>query len=228
MSFRISILSVVCSIPILCAQCEAQTYTNLLSGASLSHWMTPGGDAVKEGWQIESGNVLHLSGRGGNIITREEFGDFDLWFDYRVEEKGNNGIKYRVLKYGDSLLGLEYQIQDDGGFPDMHEKHKTAALYDLFEPSLPIFERQYKPLSEFSTGRIVVQNNRIRHWMNGQLIIDECSDSARFSDAVQNSKFRDREGFGRNHKGRLMLTDHNSDVWFRNLYIRRLDGCDSI
>lgn len=211
---------------LLCPQwCVAQTYVNLLRDSSLSQWMNADGSDVSGGWTIEPGGILHLSGRGGNIVSREEFGDFDLWFDYRVAQKGNNGIKYRVISYDKSLLGLEYQIQDDAAFPRMHEKHKTASLYDLFTPSLPILERNYKPLEEFSTGRIVVQNNRIRHWMNGELIIDENSDSPRFAEAIGNSKFRDRPNFGQNHTGRLMLTDHNSEVWYRNLYVRRLDGC---
>ncbi len=204
---------------------QAQSYVNLISDQSLSHWMNADGSDVTKGWTLEPGGILHLSGRGGNIVTREEYGDFDLWFDYRISEKGNNGIKYRVREFGNSMLGLEYQIQDDAAFPRMAEKHKTASLYDLLSTSLPIFERRYKPLEEFNTGRIVVQNNRLRHWMNGQLIIDECSDGPNFEQAVQNSKFRDREGFGRNRVGRLMLTDHNSEVWFRNVYVRRLNGC---
>jgi len=73
-----------------------------------------------------------------------------------------------------------------------------------------------------------VQNNRIRHWMNGQLIIDELDCSPRFAEGIANSKFRDKEGFGRNASGRLMLTDHGSEVWFRNLYVRRLDGCPPV
>lgn len=204
---------------------EAQQYVNLIPQGSLALWMRPDGRDVTDGWQVDADGTLHLAGRGGNIVTRDEIGDFELWFDYRIAPKGNNGIKYRVTSYENALLGLEYQIQDDAAFPNMHEKHRTASLYDLFVPSLPIFERAYKPLDQFSTGRILVQNNRIRHWMNGRLIIDEQADSPRFEEAVQNSKFRDRPGFGRNQTGRLMLTDHNSEVWFRNLYLRRLDCC---
>jgi hypothetical protein len=60
--------------------------------------------------------------------------------------------------------------------------------------------------------------------MNGNLIIDERDDSQRFTDAVTNSKFKGQEGFGQNSVGKLMLTDHGSEVWYRNVYIRRLDG----
>lgn len=226
---RVFLICVVASAGVLNGTVGAQSYINLIEDASLSRWMKPdGSDVTNTGWKLESGGVLHLSGRGGNIVSREQYGDFDLWFDYRISEKGNNGIKYRVREYGNSLLGLEYQIQDDAAFPRMAEKHRTASLYDLISLSQPIFERNYQPLSEFNTGRIIVQNNRLRHWMNGRLIIDECSDSTRFEQAVNNSKFRDKPEFGRNRVGRLMLTDHNSEVWFRNVYVRRLDSCPAL
>lgn len=199
-----------------------QQYTNLIQDGSLSQWMLPNGDAVDNGWQIEAGGLLHLAGQGDNILTRDEYQDFDLWFEYRIEEKGNSGIKYRVQKFGNSWLGCEYQIQDDSAFPQLDPKHYTASLYDVFDKSNAIFERKYAPAGQFNVGRIVVQNNRIRHWMNGNLIIDELDCSARFYDAVQNSKFRDNKGFGTNPSGRLMLTDHGSDVWYKNLFIRRL------
>ena len=183
-----------------------QQYTNLIQDGSLSQWMLPNGDAVENGWQIDAGGLLHLAGKGDNILTRDEYQDFDLWFEYRIEEKGNSGIKYRVQKFGNSWLGCEYQIQDDSAFPQLDPKHYTASLYDVFDKSNAIFERKYAPAGQFNVGRIVVQNNRIRHWMNGNLIIDELDCSARFYDAVQNSKFRDNKGFGTNPSGRLMLT----------------------
>ncbi len=203
---------------------SAQQYSDLLQNRSLSQWMLPNGDSVESGWQFDSDGTLHLVGKGGNIVTRDEYQDFDLWFEYRISEKGNSGIKYRVKQFGGSWLGIEYQIQDDAAFPKLSPKHYTASLYDIVEKSSPIFERKYMPAGEFNVGRIIVQNNRIRHWMNGNLTIDECDSSQRFADAIGQSKFKNNEGFGRNQSGRLMLTDHGSEVWYRNLYIRRLSA----
>ncbi len=207
-----------------CGNAMAQTFTNLTADRLLSQWMLPNGDAVEKGWQIETDGTLHLIGKGDNIITRDEYQDFDLWFEYRIAEKGNSGIKYRVQKFGSSWLGCEYQIQDDSGFPNLPPKHYTASLYDVIDKSSPIFERKYAATGEFNVGRVIVHNNRIRHWMNGNLIIDELDHSPRFAEAIEKSKFQSSEGFGRNPSGRLMLTDHGSEVWYRNLYIRRLSS----
>ncbi|MFN8708879.1 MAG: family 16 glycoside hydrolase, partial [Planctomyces sp.] len=76
------------------AEAQGPAYTNLLSDAGLSMWMKTDGSAVSGGWLLESDGVLHLKGDGGNIITREQYGDFDLWFEYRIASKGNSGIKY--------------------------------------------------------------------------------------------------------------------------------------
>ena len=215
----------VCITVANCGNVIAQHYTNLLQNRSLNAWMLPDCGPVQTGWTFDPDGTLHLTGKGGNIITRSEYQNFDLWFEFRISEKGNSGIKYRVQKFGSAWLGPEYQIQDDAAFPDQSPKHLTASLYDLVDRSNPILERRYLPLNEWSVGRVVVQNNRLRHWMNGNLIIDEHSDSQRFLDAVHNSKFDDKPCFGRNCSGRLMLTDHGSEVWYRNLYVRSLNGC---
>lgn len=219
---RLLLFTAVVCLPASSAMAQ---YTNLLAHRSLSQWTQQNGEPVDGGWTFDEDGSLHLSSRGGNLLTVETFGDFDLWFEYKVAKKGNNGIKYRVRQYGNSWLGLEYQIQDDAAFPQMADKHRTAAIYDIFVPSSPVFTREYAPEGEWNVGHITVQNNRIRHWMNGHLIIDECVGSPEWDEAVANSKFRNRENFGENRVGRIMLTDHNSETWFRNVYIRRLDNC---
>lgn len=219
---------VTCIIVGCTSHAVAQNYSNLLQDKSLRHWTLPNGNPVEEGWSFDPDGALHLVGKGDNILTQGEYQNFDLWFDFRISEKGNSGIKYRVQKYETSWLGPEYQIQDDAAFPNQAAKHNTASLYDLVDRSNSIFERRYQPINDWSVGRIVVQDNRIRHWMNGNLIIDEHTESPHFSDAVKNSKFKNTEGFGKNCSGKIMLTDHGTEVWYRNVYIRNLNGCAKV
>ena len=194
-------------------------YIDLLKNRSLHHWMTPAGENVEKGWACDPDGTLHLQGHGGNIISREKFGDFELWFEFRIAEGGNSGIKYRVKNYGNSLLGCEYQVLGDEGFPGLSRSHKTASIYDVFPPRANPTKRYTD--DNFNVGKILVRGNRIRHWVNGQLTIDECAGSPRWLDAVQDSKFSERECFGQNRYGRIMLTDHNSEVWYRNVFITR-------
>ncbi len=200
----------------------AQSFQNLLSSGNMDLWMKPNGQPVGEGWQFEDGGVLHMSGKGGNIVTRESYGDFELWFEFRISPKGNSGIKYRVKQYGKQWLGLEYQILDDKAFPKLTREHLTASLYDLVTP-IPQTTR-LKPDGEFNIGKIRVQNGRAQHWVNGQLMIDSPLMGPTWQEHVADSKFRDKPNFGENAIGQIMLTDHNSEVWMRNIFIRRLSG----
>lgn len=202
---------------------QAQTWHNLLDGDSLDAWQKTNGDAVAGGWNVEADGVLHLSGKGGHIVTRETYGDFELWFEFRTAPRGNNGIKYRVKQYDGAWLGLEYQILDDAAFPKLTREHLTASLYDLVTPKPA--ETRFKPEGEFNVGKIRVANGRTMHWINGQLMISEPLHGASWKEHVANSKFRNRENFGENSEGRIMLTDHGSETWFRNVFVRRLDQC---
>ena len=201
----------------------AQPYVNLLNSPALNHWMKPSGDPVTTGWQLEPGGILHLSGKGGHIITRQKYGDFELWFEFRIAAKGNSGVKYRVQHYGKQLLGIEYQVLDDKAYPKLTRDHLTASLYDLVTP-IPN-ETRLNGDDEFNIGKIRVQNNRVQHWVNGQLTIDEPLCGSRWQAHVAGSKFSEKEDFGENVMGHIMLTDHGADVWYRNMFIRSLGCC---
>lgn len=195
----------------------ADEAVDLFANDSFEKWTAQSGEPVREGWQVENG-VVHFDpsrGRGGNIVTADEVGDFELSFEFRIAEKGNSGIKYRVRKYGKRVLGLEYQILDDPAYPKQQPKHFTASLYDIKEPAGPVAKT-----GEFNRGRILVRNNHIQHWLNGQLVVSQTVDSGDWSERVAQSKFKDIEGFSTNQRGKLMLTDHKSEVWYRNVRLR--------
>lgn len=212
------LIAVCCS----AASLSAQQYINLLQDDDVNrHWMKSGGDDANKGWTFEPGNVLVLKG-AGNLVTRQQYGDFELWFEFQVAAKGNSGIKYRVKQYGKRWLGLEYQVLDDESFPKLTRQHLTASLYDLMDP-IPDVTR-LRPDGEFNVGKVRVQNQRVQHWVNGQLMIDAPLSGPAWHGMVENSKFRSHDDFGENPVGHIMLTDHKSEARYRNVYLRRLGG----
>lgn len=220
MFFRI--LSVLPVLLVVSVSAQAQQFTNLLAGDDLAHWMKPGGAQVSGGWLLEPDGVLHLSGKGGNILTRELYEDFELWFEFKVATKGNNGLKYRVKQYGKSWLGLEYQCLDDASYPKLTRDHLTGSLYDLVNP-IPNMTR-LRPHGEYNVGKIRVHNNRVQHWVNGQLMINTPLSGPAWKTHVAASKFNKHDGFGENALGHIMLTDHRTEAWYRNMFIRRLNS----
>ena len=201
------------------ADAHAQQWVPLFDGATLNGWTEPDGSpAVEGGWSV-SDNVLSLDrkrGRGGNILTDREYGDFELVFDWKIPAGSNNGIKYRVKDFDGRILGCEYQIIDDEG-RKATDKHKTATLYDIYETRA---HSAMNPPGHWNSGRILVRGNRIEHWINGHQVVAATVGSAEWDERIAKSKFRDVDGFGRNRMGRIMLTDHSDPVEFKNIFIR--------
>ena len=186
-----------------------------IDGQSLAGWTTSDGKPVSAGWELVDG-VIHLTKggpRGGNIITAEEFGDFDLSFEWKIAPKGNSGIKYRVRTYDNRWLGCEYQIYDDGTGKKVQSKNSAGALYDLYEPSN---DKVLNPAGEYNTARIVVHGDHIEHWLNGKKLLSFNLDSPEVKAGIAKSKFKDEPGYGDKIAGHLMLTHHDpthNDVW---------------
>src|SRR5688572_9768508 len=161
-------LAVACAL----ATCVLQGQDELpgaFRGESLAGWTTERGGSVTQGWEASSGEIRlnRAAGRGGHIITADEYGDFDLSFEWKIATRGNSGLKYRVRKYGNQTLGLEYQICDEAEGRPLSKK-SAGALYDLYEPAA---DRLLKPAGEWNSARIVVRGNSVEHWLNGGLIV---------------------------------------------------------
>lgn len=202
---------------------SAQDWTPLFDGQSLSGWMHDDGRAVDApAWEVTNG-MLHLNrknGKGGNLLSTDVYGDFELIFEWKLAEGANNGIKYRVNNFDGRLLGIEYQLIDDLRQKSSQPKHRTASLYDIYEPA----EHQpFRPQGEFNRSRIVVRHNRIEHWLNGHLVTEADVGNAEWNERISQSKFSDVDGFGITPVGHIMITDHGDEVWYRNIFIRRLD-----
>ncbi len=156
--------------------------------------------------------------RPGDIVTEREYGDFDLQFEWKIAKGGNSGVKYRVRKYDGRMLGCEYQIIDDEDYGS-GSKQSTGSLYAVYEPDSA---KYLNPPGEYNRSRIVVMGNHIEHWLNGRQVLSAEAGSPEWFARIADSKFADVEGFGLNRLGRIMLTDHGSEVWYRHLVLKEL------
>lgn len=207
----------------------------LFDGVSGAGWRAANRDAFPEdGWTV-SGGVLSIREAGllefragGDLFSRERFGDFVLDFAFQVTRGGNSGIKYRAevqrqLGYVHGL-GCEFQILDDAGHTDADRgrpgTRRLAGLYDLLAPA----EAPFHGLGTWNHGRIHLENGRLSHYLNGIRVVDVQMDSPEWRSALAGSKFADREGFCAAPRGHIVLQDHGDLTRFRNVRIRSLDS----
>ncbi|MFC2124495.1 DUF1080 domain-containing protein [Bacteroidota bacterium] len=210
----------------------------LFDGKSTENWRGVFKDTMPNyGWVIME-NALSVNMEydstapsGGDIITIDQFGDFDLRWEWRLMNKGDNsGLKYYYKEYDEEQnrygLGLEYQILDDGDHEWMQEGkmkpndyHTMGALYELYPPSET---KKVLPLGEWNSSRVISNNNHVEHWLNGDKILEYERGSDDFKEKVSASKFRDAEGFGLFSEGHIMLQDHGGALQVRNMKIKEL------
>ena len=195
----------------------------LFDGSSTAALRAYGGEAFSDSWVVEDGELHALPGQGVDLITRETFADFELEFDWKVSPGGNSGVLYRVVEGGEPswTSGPEYQVLDDGGHPDGQDpRTSAAALYGLVAPSA---DKRLEPVETFNTGRIVVHDGHVEHWLNGRRVVDYDWDGTDLRALIDASKFRDLPGFMAADAGGVVLQHHGEEAWFRNVRIRGLD-----
>ncbi len=198
---------------------KAAGWRLLFDGKTTNGWRSFKKNSFPDkGWVIEDGILKKMAGiRGGDIITTDEFNDFDLQWEWRIAPRANNGIKYFITEERNQAVGHEYQMIDDS-IIDI-KKEQTGSLYDVLPPtaSTPI-----RPPGEWNHSRVLVRGNHVEHWLNGEKVLEYELGGEELKAAVARSKFKNVKDFGTKIKGHILLTDHRDEAWFRNIKIREL------
>ena len=179
------------------------------------HWRGYRKEGFPEKWAVEEGALTCQ--RGGDIVTREQFENFELSIEWKISPGGNSGIMFRVQETDKAPwhTGPEIQILDNVGGKD---PNKAGWMYALY----PATVDTTKPAGEWNHFRLTTQNGKCEHWMNGEKYVEYTIGSEDWNSKVAKSKFVNFPGFGKTAKGHICLQDHGNLVWYRSLKIRPL------
>jgi hypothetical protein len=190
----------------------------LFDGQSLDGWRAFRGEGPPEGWAAVDGALARV-GPGGDIITEEQFENFELSVEWRVEEAGNSGIFYLASEEVDRMFesAPEMQVLDDNGHADGQSPLTSAGANFALHPAP---RGVVRPVGEWNEARIVVRDRQVEHWLNGQRIIEYELGSEDWARLVAESKFAEWPTYGQARRGHIGLQDHGDPVWFRNIKLR--------
>lgn len=203
----------------------------LFDGKTTNGWHTYGKQTIGKAWKVEDG-ALHLdaafkkttANEGGDIVTDQEFDNFDLKLEWKISKNGNSGIMFYVkedpAKYQQPYFtGPEMQVLDNTGHADAKIfKHKAGDLYDLIASSIEVA----KPVGEWNQVQIIANNGKLDFYLNNEHIVSTTMWDDNWRKMIAASKFKAWPDFGIYKSGKIDLQDHGDDVWFRNIKIKRL------
>ncbi len=197
------------------------TWVSLFDGTTMAAWRGYQADSMPAGWHLADG-TLRKDNPTGDIVTRAQFGDFELELEWQLAAGGNAGIFYRGTEEYEKIYwsAPEYQLLDDATAPPGETRLTSAgAAYGLY----PSPEGVLKPAGQWNAARIMVRGSHVEHWMNGQKLLEYELGGPDWLARVKGSKFAEWPNYGLARQGYIAIQgDHEGTLSLRNIRIRKL------
>ena len=205
-------------IPVLTAHETAQGWRLLFDGKSLDGWRSYKTLTPPQGWRANNGELVRHAA-GGDLMTVDQFDDFELRLEWKISENGNSGIIFRIGLDGEETwwTGPEFQVLHNAGHADGQDPITSAGSnYAVHAPIRDVT----RPVGEWNETRVIASGNHVEHWMNGVKLLEYEIGSPDWHKRVQASKFGKIPVYGTLKRGYIALQDHGDVVSYRNIKIR--------
>jgi hypothetical protein len=152
---------------------------------------------MREHWQVVDGTLV-FDGKGKSLCTAKDYGDFELYVDWKIKAKGDSGIYLRGTP--------QVQIWD----PAQRPEGSGGLFNNKKNPSKPLVCAD-NPIGQWNTFRIKMIGEKVSVWLNDKLVVDDV--------VLENYWERDKPIYS---TGQIELQNHGNTLYFKNIYIREI------
>lgn len=216
----------------------------LFDGATPRGWRTYNSPEFPSNWwKIQDGCLVAIPGpkdtpnyQRQDLVTVDQFSDFELHWEWKLPPGGNTGLKYLVQEkrhnpdmqregpeeenrqINRNAIGPEFQLIDDARHADALKKpeSRTGSLYNLF----PAQGVTMRPMGEWNDAAVIVKGRQVQHFVNGARVLSYELETDDLKARLAKSKWGAQSGFEVKRAGHIALQNHNDEAWFRSLRIR--------
>ena len=218
-----------------CNSSKDSEWIYMFDGKTTDGWRGYNKETLPKKWEVINGELtfntelkLEKDWDGGNdiIYYKEQFENFELYLEWKLPKGGNSGVFYHVQEGYNAPHNIspEYQILDDDGWEEINNAklknwQKAGSNYGMHAPNI---SKKLNPSGQWNSSRIIYDNNKVEHWLNGKIILSFFKDSDDWNKKRNSEIFRDKTDYGKFKKGYIALQDHDTPIWFRNIRIKKL------
>ncbi len=189
-------------------------------------WHVYGHKPLNDSWSVQDGTIFFDKSKKaiGDLLTDKQYENFHLKYDWKISPNGNSGLIFWIqedtVKYKQTYhTGPEMQVLDNDGHKDGKiPKHRAGNLYDLIQGK----EGAVKPVGEWNTAEIISNKGKLEFILNGISVLSTNYGDDNWKQMVAGSKFKQWPDFGTVFKGYIGLQNHDCDVWYKNIVIKKL------
>lgn len=163
---------------------------------------------IEAHWKVVDG-VLVNDGKGPYLTTSDEFGDIELWLDYKTVPRADSGIYLRAtpqVQIWDSTETEKFRIGADKGSGGLWNNSPGT-------PGKNPLVLADKPFGAWNHFRIVQVGARTSVWLNDKLVVDN---------AIMENYWDRTKPLRR--RGPIQLQTHGGEISWRNVFVREIGG----
>jgi 3-keto-disaccharide hydrolase len=205
---------------------KADGWKLLFDGHTTAGWHLYNSKAPLTVWKAKDGVLFcdpaDKSGPG-DLVTDDEFKNFDLKFEWKIPKEGNSGVFINVLERSDIptawASGPEYQLLGNANADFAKPKMRSGCLFGLDAQKTAV---KIKAENSWNQSEIKQKDGKIRFYLNGVLTVEEDLNSPILAKKIAASNFKSFPEYNKHTSGHITLQDWLTGISFRNIKIKTL------